>query len=422
MKKNLRFVSLALLSLCSLALAGCGETTPDTPDEPDEPVAKTINLVYSGTGTNKYFNESLFDDFKTEMKANGDINTYNITYVEHGPDKVDSEVTDWKTGPDVYEFASDKVSGLYSKGALAELKGDYKSFVTTANNSFGVSAATFNEKLIAYPYTGDNTYYLQYDKSVLTEDDVSSIEKLLAKANTLGKKVGYNLPEGFWGAAAMFTFGADYSMTFDDQGQVSKVDADFDSEKGIKAAKAIYSIVTDKAWVKDMEAPSESNNLIACMAGTWDISNYKTALKDNYGCAVMPNVTVDGETKHLGAFLGGKLFGVNPQVSSDDNDRLTAAHKLAMFLSGEKCQLKRFYAYETAPCNKTATASEAVTSNANVKVLSEQGSFAHAQTSVPGNFWTAPATLINGMIDGTVTLDNLSDACKTLNDNIKASK
>lgn len=420
MKKNLRLLSaVALLSV--VGLASCGGTTP-TPEPEPEPTGKTISLVYSGTGTNKDFNMGLIEKFKAAKKAAGDLNTYDITYVEHGPDKVDSEVTDWKTGPDVYEFASDKVSGLFAKGALAELKGTYKTFVTTANNNFGISAATFNDKLIAYPYTGDNTYYLQYDKSVLTEDDASSIEKLLAKAKSLGKKIGYNLPEGFWGGAAMFTFGADYNMAFDDQGAVSSVSANFDGEKGVKAAKAIYSIVTNSAWTKTMEPPNETNGLIACMAGTWDISNYKNALGDNYACAVMPTVTVDGETKHLGAFLGGKLLGVNPQVSSADTDRLTAAHELAEYLSNKDSQLARFKTYETAPCNIEAAADSSVQSNANVKVLSAQVAFAHAQTSVPGNFWSAPATLVNGMIDGTVTLDNIAEACKTFNDNVKASK
>lgn len=417
MNKNLKALALtSVMLLGGVALVGCGG---------GEPVVegKTINLTVSGPADKGEFDKGLINQWIKSKTDAGDKNTYVVKQVQHGEDKVDSEVTDWKNGPDVYAFASDKISGLFGKGALAELKGDYKKFVTEENNTFGVTAATFNEKLIAYPFTGDNTYYLQYDKSILSAEDVKSVEGIMAKCAETGYKFGYHLKEGFWGAAAMFTFGADYKMTFTEEGQIEKITADFDGEKGIKAAKGILKIIqNNKVWQTEMEAPTETNKLAGCIAGTWDVANYKKALGDNYGCAPMPTVTVDGETKHLGAFLGGKLIGVNPQVSQGDNDRLTAAHDLAQFLSGRTAQEARFDEFEIAPCNKTVTALEKVQSNENVKVLAEQGTFAHAQTSVPGNFWNAPAVLMNGMADGTVTEANLAEACKTFNDSIIASK
>jgi arabinogalactan oligomer/maltooligosaccharide transport system substrate-binding protein len=431
MKKAFRLLVVAASSAMAFTLVSCGGTTstPATTSKDDgttsqpttsvEP-GKAITIEYSGTASNKTFNQVLFEDFKAARAAAGDKNTYTINYVEHGPDKIDSEVTDWTTGPDVYEFAADKLAGLFKAGALAKVSGEFKTYIEENINKFGQDAATFNDEYYAYAYTGDNTYYLQYDKSVLSADDVSSMEKLLAKAATLGKKVGYNLPEGFWGGAAMFTFGADYKIVYDADGVVQSTTADFDGAKGIAAAKAIMKIVKDASWTKTMEPPTEANGLVACMAGTWDIANYKTALGDNYGCAVMPTVTVDGTTKHLGAFLGGKLFGVNP--AKGDADKLVAAHRLAEYLSGKEAQLKRFAEYQTAPCNIAAAADATVKANANIAVLSEQGTFAHAQTSVPGNFWSAPATLINGMIDGTVTEENLAAACKTFNDSVIASK
>ena len=410
--KNKLF-ALGAVSLLALAgLTSCGGGS-----------GKTIKLEYSGTGSDREFNEALFEDFKAARKAAGDPNTYEIEYVEHGPDKVDSEVIDWSVGPDVYEFASDKITGLYEKGALSKIVGNNATFISQNNSDLGKDLATFNGDYYAYPYTGDNTYYVQYDTSFFSAEDVKSIETMLDKAQASGKKVGYNLEEAFWGGAAMFTFGADYNMTFDEDGAVTNVTADFDTEKGLKAAKAIKTIMEHPAWQNAMEAPTPTNNLVACIAGTWDIAAYKEKLADNYGAAAMPTVTVDGDTKHLGAFLGGKLFGINPQRAGTDTDRLVAAHELAKYLSGKEAQLKRFDTNGIAPCNLEAAAEERVTSDPNVKVLIEQSEFAHAQTAVPGNFWTAPSTLVGAIKDGTVSTDEeLVAAVRTFNDNVKNSR
>ena len=131
MKRN----NFTAMLLATLLLAGCGANTssstggavssggaPSNPNSSEPaPAGKTINLTYSGTASDQTFNEGLFEEFKAARKAAGDPNTYNIAYEAHGPDAVDSEVVNWGEGPDVYEFASDKIVGLYQKGALARI-------------------------------------------------------------------------------------------------------------------------------------------------------------------------------------------------------------------------------------------------------------------------------------------------------------
>lgn len=428
MRKKL--LTACAVGVLALGLASCNNSAP-ADDGGKDPVdtGKRISLVYSGTASDKTFNEELIQKFKDYKKAQGDTNEYVIDYVSHGPDKVDSEIIDWSAAnaPDVYEAAPDKVAILYAKGALAKVSGKYKTFIDEEINDFGKANATFNENYYAYPYTGDNTYYLQYDKSVLTENDVKSVEALLAKANTLGKKVGYNLKEGFWGVGALFTFGADYTISFDEDGKASSIAATWDQDEGLMAAKAIYKISSDPAWQNTMEAPTESNNLIACMAGTWDIGTYKDALGDNYGCAVMPTVTVANKdgidvTKNLGAFVGGKLLAVNPLRSGTDTDRLTAAHELAMYLAGTDCQLARFTKNGWGPCSKAALANSAVSSNANMAVLAKQVEFGHEQTSTPAKIWDGAATLVESIVDPTVcdgSTSKLQELLLTFNNTVK---
>ena len=89
-----KLFALGAIGALALGMAACTDKK-----------GNAIHLVYSGTGSDREFNESLFEKFKEARKEAGDTNEYVIEYVEHGPDKVDSEITDWTTGPDVYEFA-----------------------------------------------------------------------------------------------------------------------------------------------------------------------------------------------------------------------------------------------------------------------------------------------------------------------------
>ncbi len=414
MKKLIAFIAIFSIAVCLVACGG-GNNEQGGGDG-----GKVINLTYSGTASNQTFNETLFEDFKAARKAAGDKNTYVITYVSHGPDKVDSEILDWASpdAPDVYEAASDKIGILYSKGALAKLSKTYADWIDAEMSSLGKQLSTFNGSYYTFPYTGDNTYYLQYDKSVFSEEDVQSIEGLLAAAEEKGVQVGYNLKEAFWGGAAMFTFGADYEVTYDEDGNYT-TEANFNSEAGLKGAKALLKIMTHKAWVNQAGVPASDSKVKATIAGTWDVAGYKDALGENYACAPMPTVTVDGETKNLGCFLGGKFLGVNPQRSAGDTDRFVAANELAKYLAGHEAQTKRYEHANIYPCIVSAQNHPAMATDANIQTLKAQSEFAHAQTAVPAEFWNAPAALTAGIEDGTYTLDNLQQAIDTFNDAVK---
>ena len=172
------------------------------------------------------------------------------------------------------------------------------------------------------------------------------------------------------------------------------------------------------AWINDSGVPSAESDVRATIGGTWDIANFKNRYGEDYGCAVMPTVTIDDDTKHLGCFVGGKFLGVNPQVSKGDSDRLVAAHELAMYLSGQEAQTKRYETYGIAPCHSEAKKHPNMANDPNMIVLNEQALFGHPQDAVPAAFWSAPGTFVGGIKDGTVTLENIQEAIDTLNNSI----
>ena len=99
----------------------------------------------------------------------------------------DTVLADPESAADVFAFADDQLNELVNAGALQEVllnPDDVKS----RNLPGSVGAATMNDKLYAYPMTADNGYFLYYDASVLSAEDVQSVDTMLEKAAAAGKK------------------------------------------------------------------------------------------------------------------------------------------------------------------------------------------------------------------------------------------
>lgn len=416
MKKSFNLVAaIALLAVGALASCGNNNGTDEGP--------KDITLTFSGPTDNQTFYEGLFTKFVEARKAAGDKNTYTINYIQHGEDKVDSEVTDWagEGAPDVYCYASDKILPLYAAGALAELRGEYKDFVTTQNNEGNVGLATFNGKVLAYPYDGSNTYFLYYDKTVFTTAP-TTWEEISAKCAETKAKFAYPLTTGFYSAAEVVSFGAGWELTLDKKGAVTKVEADFDTDKGYKAGKAMKKLMRDPSFQLTQTAPLAKDGVIACVDGTWNYASYKDKMGDSFACTIMPTITIDSETKITKSFLGGKLLGVNP--AKGDDAKLVAAHELAKFITSKDIQLERYNALGTLPTNKEALSDANVAKSDIARIITAQ-SAANGylpQSALPSKIWNAPEVLAKAMIDEKKTdADYTDEYIKQLMDQFNAT-
>ena len=87
----------------------------------------------------------------------------------------------------------------YAKKSVADIK--------AANGDGSVEAASIDGKLMAFPMTGGNGYFLYYDSSVISDEDAATWDTLLAAADKAGKKVGMTLASGWYNAS--FFYGQD---------------------------------------------------------------------------------------------------------------------------------------------------------------------------------------------------------------------
>ena len=427
MKMNLKTTTLlgvAVLALGGLASCSKGNPSGDSTGGSDRPMSLTV----SGPSTQGEWLQTTLAGFNAKRtQAGKSAVTFEVLAYEEND--VDSKVSDWDVGPDVYAFASDKIMTLFQAGALATVPSKVVSEYQETMKAGAMDLyAKFANKYVAYPFDASNGYFLYYDKSVLNETDVQTVEGILAKC-TADRQFAYNLEEAFYGIGALFTWGSRFEITTNPAGVTTNISANFNTDMGLKAARAAVNILKNPNRIKTQAAPTAANKIAACIDGTWNAAAYKNQMGENFACAKLPTVTVDGETRNLSSFLGYKMYGVNPIRSSADSERLALAHEVAQYLVSEEVQISRHATFGSGPTLKSVIESEAVRNDQALVAINAQSEFAVAQTAVPGNVWTAPNTFyteINELLGedktGVITDDQLRSLLETLNNSIIGSK
>ena len=294
-------------------------------------------------------------------------------------------ITDVEAGGDIFCFAQDQFARLVQAGALAPLGEGAAAFVRESNDAGTVAAATSGDTVYAYPLTADNGYIMYYDKSVIPEEDVDSLEKLIADCEAAQKYFAFEMQTSAWYLASFFfATGCESTWTTDDEGAFISVRDTFNSPAGLIAVKGMKKLVDSDFHLSSSSGSEFSSNAAIVVTGTWDYETVKGILGDNMGVADLPSFEVDGTEYHLGSFSGCKLLGVKPQV---DAYKLAALHQLARYLTGEQGQMERFEALSWGPSNLVAQSSEAVQANPGLAALISQSPYSVPQGQIHGSWW-----------------------------------
>ena len=405
--KKIRIVSLALalLMLC-MAFAACNKNNNEGTQNNNGQKQK-VTLTVWGSQEDQDMLKEMCAAFAA---ANPDKEYKFLFGVQGEGDAADKVLNDVTSGPDVFSFASDQINKLIAGGALARVGGDFETFVKENNSATSVDAATVTvggeDQLFAYPMTEDNTLFLYYDKSVISDENVETLGDLLDAAQAAGRKVHFKLNDDGWYLSSFFFAYPDlgYQVTYNDAMVEQSVTVNYNNAQGLAVMKALVQYVNHPALVIQTDdskliagfTPDANGNVEAAagVSGTWNAQSIQGLLGDNMGVAKLPTVEIGGEERQLTTYMGCKLIGVNGYSQNKGE-----AHKLAMWLTNEQNQLKRFETRGFGPSNKNVAASEAVANNSVIAAVMEQAKFSRAQKSVPGNYWTPMGALITPFIE-----------------------
>lgn len=401
-KKIICLLAVVLLvGVFALGLVACG----DSNDDPDAGTGEGKSYTLSVWGAKE--DQALLKELCTAYAKANPQNKYTFLYGVQGENDVADKVNnDPTTGPDVFSFASDQINKLYRTGALQALPSGMTETARANNSAGSVDAATITvngeDKMYAFPSTGDNCYFLYYDKSVLTEEDVKSMDTILAKAATAGKKMHFKLNDDGWYLSSFFFANPSlkYEVTYGDNLSEAQVSLNYNNADGLKVMRALYNYVSNSALTVTTDdskivAGFTEGTACAAVSGVWNAALIKEQLGENFGVAILPKATIGGEEVQLVSYMGYKLMGVNAYSKN-----VAESLKLAQWLTNEQAQTRRYEVRGFGPTNNNVANLDAVKNDEILSVVLEQSKYARTQKNVPSQYWTPMGSLITTFVTG----------------------
>ena len=418
-----KIVSIILVLVMVMALAACGPAVkPNTTTKPNVDLAGTYDIKV-------WVAENIVDLTKTQIDNFNKTNTMGIKFnatvepVGEG-DAATSMTTDVEAGADIFCFAQDQTARLIQAGALAPLGQAAAQLVKDSHDKASVGAVTSGDNLYGYPLTSDNGYFMYYDKSVIPEEAIGSLEAIIEAAKEAGRNISFELENSWYIVSFFFATGCVSEWQVDESGEkFVSVNDNFNSDLGVIAAKGMEKLLKSGLYVNS-SATSDFSAAVpsaVVVSGTWNYDNAKSILGDNFGVAELPSFEVDGKSYHLASYNGCKLMGVKPQT---DAVRAAVLNQLAQYLTSEAAQLERFNAVGWGPSNVAAQGSEAVKAAPHLSALIAQNAYSRPQGQIHGSWWDIAKVIATSIKEGgelQAALDTYKasmDALFTMSDDV----
>lgn len=328
-------------------------------------------------------------------------------------DAASQVIADVASAPDIYCFAQDQLTRLVQAAALTAPTGTLIDTIKAENSAAAVSAASVAGQIWAYPLTADNGYYMYYNTSLFSAEDVEDLATLAKKCEENGVKFRFALENAWYTASFFYATGCTSTWSMNTEGKWTGVEDNWNSDKGLIAMKGMQILTSSTAYDSNADIFTDAGVIVT---GTWNAKAAADHFGDNLGATDLPSFTVDGNTYHLNSYFGCKLMGVKPQ---SDAKKGILLQLLAQYLTNKDNQLARFNAFEWGPSNIEAQADNAVKSNISLLALTKQNEYAVTQGNINGSWWDI-AKLLGAEAKAAKTEQDLKDALKEYEDAIKA--
>ena len=378
-----------------------------------------IKITVWVSEADKAFATKVAEDFKAK---NPDKNYQFVIDIQGENDVATRVLNDVENAADVYSYSNDQLSKLINGDALARIAGDRLTRLKEGNSAGAMDSATMTvngeDGVYGMPYT-DNTFFLYYNKGVLTETDVATLDGILSKC-TANKQFAFPMRDGWYTTAFYFGKNLGYDVKYDKNLAETSIACDFDNETGVKVTEAMWSYVKDSRFKADandskITAGFNDGSIIAAVSGIWNKTTIESYLGKNFAAAKLPTYTYakgtpNEEQAQLTAFAGYKLLGVN-NYSKHKTDALDFAE----FYTNRENQVKHFEERGFVPTNEEARKDEKVQVDVCAKAITEQLKYSKTQKGVPSTMWTAMeglgAAMITGAQSGSFDLNAQLKAC-----------
>ena len=318
-------------------------------------------------------------------------------------DAVTMVTADPSAAADVYMLANDQIHPLVQAGALAPLRGDYLDQVKTDVSATYLNSVTSTDgNVYGFPIS-PNTWFMYYNKAILSEEDVKSLEACLAKG-----KVAFEVRNAWYLPAFFFAAGG---TLFGENGTDAAAGVQFGGNVGINATNTVLNLLENPNFIVDGDgygnAGLKNGTVAAYFSGSWDYMGLYEALGENLGAAPLPTVMINGQPKQMKAYAGSKVIGVNPHA-----ENVNAAMEFAAFLASADSQLLRFQLRNITPAASSLANHPDIRASIVAKAEADTMNYTSVVQPTIGQMnpvWGPMETYGKCLIDGSVNRYNVAE-------------
>jgi len=412
MKSKKLFALLLSVLMVMAMLSGCGaqeETTPSSePEATDEKVAVTVTVW----GPQEDQSDDNGKWLQTECEAfAAEHPEWDITFVYGVCSEGDAKTNvtqDPSAAADVYLFANDQIPELVKAGAIAELGGSTLDAIKKNNSATTVNTVTYNGAVYGVPFTG-NTWFMFYDKSVFSEEDVKTIDGMLEVA-----PVAFPLSNS-WYIASFYV--ANGCTLFGENGTDEAAGIDFGGDNAFAVTSHLVELVKNSNFRNgDVGSAADAK---AFFSGSWDYQKAVDAYGENLGISAAPCVVIGGEAKQMKAFAGSKAVGVNPATALyKEHPEIAVA--LAAYLGGTKAQQDHYDLRNIIPTDVSINVGDDLLAKAQMDAM-DFASIVQPVLASMGQYWTPAQSMGEELVAGTVTLENAAEKTTAMNETMNST-
>ena len=403
-----RAVSLLLAGVMTLGLAaggltGCGSSGNDG--------AEKVRLMVWSPSEDQ--SKDSGEWLQTCCEAFADAHPeWDITFVYGVMDEAsagEQVAQDPDASADVFMYANNSLEPMRNADALVRFGGKYREQIEATNSQDVLDTLIMDDNLYGIPFT-TNLWYMYYDKSVFSEEDIKNLDTMLEKGVVSFPFVNSWYLPAFYIGNGCTLFGED--------GKDEAAGVDFGGENAVEVTNYLIDLAQNPNFkIDDLGsgiAGLRDGSINAMFSGSWDANAVKEALGDNMGVAALPAYTLNGEEKQMYAYAGTKAIGVNTH-----SDYMVQAIELAIWLGNAESQRLHYELRQVVPCNTELLQEEDI--QKDELVMAQNTTFSDTSIIQPlvnqmNNCWTPVENMGKGIRNGNVTHENAEEQTKQMND------
>ena len=403
-----RAVSLLLAGVMTLGLAaggltGCGSSGNDG--------AEKVRLMVWSPSEDQ--SKDSGEWLQTCCEAFADAHPeWDITFVYGVMDEAsagEQVAQDPDASADVFMYANNSLEPMRNADALVRFGGKYREQIEATNSQDVLDTLIMDDNLYGIPFT-TNLWYMYYDKSVFSEEDIKNLDTMLEKGVVSFPFVNSWYLPAFYIGNGCTLFGED--------GKDEAAGVDFGGENAVEVTNYLIDLAQNPNFkINDLGsgiAGLRDGSINAMFSGSWDANAVKEALGDNMGVAALPTYTLNGEEKQMYAYAGTKAIGVNTH-----SDYMVQAIELAIWLGNAESQRLHYELRQVVPCNTELLQEEDI--QKDELVMAQNTTFSDTSIIQPlvnqmNNCWTPVENMGKGIRNGNVTHENAQEQTEQMNE------